>query len=70
MLNRNSLVETLTGLQPVYYLFEYSPLYANLYSNTYTVFYASDTCEIDYVVIPMYPSSLDTLYLLSISLHN
>ncbi|PHD55083.1 hypothetical protein COF61_29990 [Bacillus toyonensis] len=70
MLERNSLIEALARLYPVYYLLKYSTLYANLYSNTYTVFYAATTCETDNLVIPTHPSSLDTLYLLSISLHN
>ncbi|PEV99806.1 hypothetical protein CN425_18735 [Bacillus cereus] len=70
MLSINSLVEILTRLQPAYYLFEYSPVYAIIYSTTYTVFYTAAICQVDNVVIPMYPGSLDTLYLLSISLHN
>ncbi|PEM46514.1 hypothetical protein CN618_24590 [Bacillus wiedmannii] len=70
MLERNSLIEVLARLYPVYSLFEYSSVYAILYSTTYTVFYAAATCEIGYVVIVMPPNLLDTLYLLSISLHN
>ncbi|EDZ48884.1 hypothetical protein BCAH1134_C0183 (plasmid) [Bacillus cereus AH1134] len=42
----------------------------HLYTLTYTVFYAEATCQIGYVYMSMHPSSLDTLYLLLISLHN